>query len=385
MPTLIRITTVPISLKLLLTGQMLFMKQKGFEVISISNDGNEIDDIKKKEQCEHYAVNLTRQITPIADIQALYTLYKIFKKIKPDIVHTHTPKAGLIGMWAAFLAGVKVKIHTVAGLPLQTTYGNKRKLLTLIEKLTYWPANEVWVNSGSLLQFVKQNLNNGDKVKMIGKGSSNGIDLSQFSYDIPENEEILSFKNKINFDQPVKYILAVGRVVRDKGINEIVKVFSQICEVENVKLILLGPFESERTEEKLDEFTINQIQNNPKIHHVPWSDNVAQYMKIAAVLVHASYREGFPNVLLQAGAMKLPIVCSNIEGNIDIVKDNETGYIFEVKNEMQLKNKLLESLHDDQRNQYLSENLYNIIMENYERNAFHELIFNEYNRLLSNV
>ena len=153
---LIRITTVPMALRYLLPGQMQFMQQHGFDVLMISADGPELSEVIKNEGCRHVIVPMTRKITPWQDLKCLYSLVKIFKKEKPDIVHTHTPKAGLLGMLAAKLSGVKVRIHTVAGMPLMVEKGFKLKLLTFIEKLTYWAANHVWPNSGSLYNYITQ-------------------------------------------------------------------------------------------------------------------------------------------------------------------------------------------------------------------------------------
>ena len=187
---LIRITTVPMSLQFLLPGQMKFMSQNGFDVLMISADGKEIQAVIENENCEHIIVPMTRKITPLQDLKCLWILIKFFKKEKPAIVHTHTPKAGLLGMLAAKFTGVKIRIHTVAGLPLMVEKGFKYKLLKFIEKLTYWAANHVWPNSFSLLSFIKENkFTSSIKLKVINQGSSNGIDLNRF--------------NKQNLDQAI--------------------------------------------------------------------------------------------------------------------------------------------------------------------------------------
>ena len=129
---LIRITTVPMSLLYLLPGQMDFMKKQGYEVLMISADGKELPDVIEREKCRHIIVPMTRKITPFQDLKCLLKLIKIFKTEKPDIVHTHTPKAGLLGMIAAKICFVKIRIHTVAGLPLMAETGFKYQLLKSI-------------------------------------------------------------------------------------------------------------------------------------------------------------------------------------------------------------------------------------------------------------
>ena len=136
MPKLIRITTAPLSLKYLLSNQMRYMKENGFEVIMVSSDGKEWPDLLVNEGCEYRIVHMTRKITPFQDLRSLWKLYRLFCKEKPDIIHSHTPKAGLLAMLAAKLAGIKIRIHTIAGLRFMTATGMKRQMLVLMEKLT---------------------------------------------------------------------------------------------------------------------------------------------------------------------------------------------------------------------------------------------------------
>ena len=140
MPKLIRITTIPLSLKLLLAGQIKFMRENGWEVIAVSSDGREIQQVIKQEGVRHEVIPFTRKITPLQDIKCIYRLFKLFKKENPDIVHTHTPKAGLLGMIAANLAGVKIRIHTLAGIPAMAAEGSRKGLL---EKATFGSVAQV--------------------------------------------------------------------------------------------------------------------------------------------------------------------------------------------------------------------------------------------------
>ena len=168
------------ALRYLLPGQMHFMCNNGFDVLMISADGKELAAVIENEKCRHIIVPMTRKITPFQDLTCLIRLIKIFRKEKPDIVHTHTPKAGLLGMLAAKICGIKTRIHTVAGLPLMAETGIKYQLLHFIERLTYSAANQVWPNSQSLMNFIAQKkLCKPTKLKMIGKGSSNGININR--------------------------------------------------------------------------------------------------------------------------------------------------------------------------------------------------------------
>ncbi len=378
--TLIRITTVPMAFKVLLAGQSKFMSEHGFNVIMISADGNEVEDLKKEEGCKHIIVPMTRRITPFNDIVSFFKLRKVIKKYHPDIVHTHTPKAGLLGMLAAKSIGVKIRIHTVGGLPLIIETGFKRRLLMFTEKLTYLAATEVWPNSRSMMNFiVKEKLARPEKLAVIDNGSTNGIDLKKFSKKYL-NEEI---KNKIQGSLPqlnaIK-ILCVGRMVKDKGIEELVTVFEKLQLQYSLQLILAGPFEPHL--DPLSSQTLDTIINNPAITHISWSDSIEYYMDLADIFVHPSHREGFPNVILQAGAMHLPVICSNIPGNADIIQDKKTGLMFEVKNEDDLYNKLKFAMENKDFTEKIAQALFEEVTQLYKRKRIHEVILNTYNRLL---
>ena len=377
--TLIRITTVPMAFKVLLAGQPRFMSENGFKVIMISANGKEVEDLKS-EGCEHVIVPMTRSITPFQDIISLFKLRSVIKKYKPDIVHTHTPKAGLLGMLAAKSLGVKIRIHTVGGLPLIIETGFKRWLLMLTEKLTYFGATEVWPNSKSMLNFIiNKKLAKAEKLAVIDNGSTNGIDLQKFSKQHLNEEIKIKVKASIPVMDAIK-VLCVGRMVKDKGIEELVSVFEKLQEDHQLQLILIGPFEPHL--DPLSVPTLDAIINNNAIMHINWSDSVEYYMDFADIFVHPSHREGFPNVILQAGAMQLPVICSDIPGNADIIKNEKTGMMFEVKNEDDLYRKLKYAIENKEDTAKIADSLFKEVTQLYSRKKIHQVILNTYNRLL---
>lgn len=375
---LIRITTVPMALRYLLPGQMNYMNTNGYEVVMISADGKELPEVIEQEQCRHITVPMTRKITPVQDLKCLWQLIKIFRRERPDIVHSHTPKAGLLGMLAARIAGVKTRVHTVAGLPMMVEKGAKFHLLKSIEKITYAAANHVWPNSESLFQYIsKQKLTSVTKLRIIGSGSTNGINTERFNTEKLDPVKMEQVKASINYSADHTYLLSIGRLVKDKGIVETVNVFTNL-QKENpaLRLILVGDFEEAL--DPLPAATIDTIKNNKAIIHIPWSNEVEYYMQLAHNFIFASHREGFPNVLLQAGAMQLPVICSRITGNVDIVRQNETGLIFEAGNERQLQQLIKYAISHKQVVLGMAQTLKEKVVKEYQRSYIWQKIYDQY-------
>ncbi len=378
---IIRITTVPMALKYLLPGQMNFMKKNGYDVLMISADGKELPDVIASEKCRHKIVPMTRKITPLQDLWCLVQLIKIFSKEKPDIVHTHTPKAGLLGMIAASICGIKTRIHTVAGLPMMVEKGMKFRLLKLIEKLTYAAATNVWPNSGSLLNYITENkLTKKSKLQVIGKGSSNGINLSRFNAGKLNPEAIDEIKTQINYSADNTYLLFMGRLVKDKGIVELINTFIALQPNRpQLRLLLVGDFE--HTLDPLPNHITEIIKNNDAVIHIPWTNKVEYFMNIADSFVFPSHREGFPNVLLQAGAMKLPVICSNIPGNIDIVQDKHTGLLFQTANERSLFEAIEYALNHKENTSFMAQKLTEVINAGFQHTFIWQNLLFQYKRL----
>ena len=381
MPKLIRITTVPLSLKLLLAGQMKYMINQGWEVLTVSADGREVAQVVKNEGVRHEVIPFTRKITPFHDILCVWQLIRLFKREKPDIVHTHTPKAGLLGMIAANLAGVKIRIHTLAGIPAMAAEGNRKSLLEKAEKWTYANATEVWPNSQGLYKHVlKAGLANEAKLRVIGKGSSNGVDLKHYNRNALKENHLVAATMRILPGDEDFIFLAVGRLVKDKGIEELVSAFLNSKIANRSKLVLLGSFEQELN--PLSPETIQTIQDSPRIVQIDWTDHVSHYLALADVLVHPSHREGFPNVLLEAGAMQVPVICSDIIGNRDLITQQKTGLIFPVKDAAVLKEALEFAFVKREKMAQMADQLYLEVRENYDRNFVHGELLSNYQRLL---
>lgn len=335
-PKLIRITTVPISLDKLLQGQLKYMSSF-YEVVAISSDPVYLEKIGKREGVRTFPLQLTRKITPFADFLAVVTLLLWLRKEKPLIVHSHTPKAGLVAMLASKLAGVPIRLHTVAGLPLLETTGLKRKLLNFIEWLTYSCATKVYPNSFGLRDIILRNkFCNPTKISVIGNGSSNGIDIDYFNRNAISDAVISSFKEKYTISSSDFVFIFVGRLVSDKGINEMVIAFERVQKKNAAaKLLLVGHFETD-LDPILPE-TLLKIKENKAIISVGYQNDVRPFYAISNALVFPSYREGFPNVVMQAGAMNLPSIVSDINGCNEIIEADVNGVIIPIKDSMALE------------------------------------------------
>ena len=330
MQKLIRITTVPSSLRTLLRGQSRFMS-KYYDVIGVSGSGDALIEVNQNEGIRTHVVEMTRTITPFKDLKAVYILYNFFKVEKPFIVHTHTPKAGTVGMLAAKLAGVPHRLHTIAGLPLLEATGNRRKLLNVVEKFTYRCATGILPNSFGLEQIILDyKFTKPNKLKVIGNGSSNGINTEHYDTALVSEDIKANLRAELNISKEDIVFVFIGRIVRDKGINELVAGFNFLSEKNsNCKLILVGPREN-HLDPLLPE-TEALIKANKQILAVGMQKDIRPYVAISNVLTFPSYREGFPNVVLQASCMGLPCIVGNINGCNEIIENNVNGLIIPVK------------------------------------------------------
>ncbi|MBG6129916.1 glycosyltransferase involved in cell wall biosynthesis [Aquimarina sp. EL_43] len=381
MQKIIRVTTVPISLGKLLQGQLKFMSQY-YDIIGVSGKGEgQLDMVSQNEGVRVIPVEMTRKITPIKDLKAVYRLYKVFKKEKPQIVHSHTPKAGTLSMLAAKLAGVPHRLHTIAGLPLLEATGAKRVLLDTVEKATYTCATKIYPNSSGLNDIIIANkYTSSKKLKVIANGSSNGIDTSFFDPGLYTKEENLKLSESLGIKSTDTVIIYVGRLVKDKGIHELIDAFKKLNTASaTVKLLLVGTYEKDL--DPLSPDTEEEINTNPNIITVGWQNDVRPYFAISDILAFPSYREGFPNVVMQAASMGLASVVTDINGCNEIITEGINGKIIPVKDAEQLFQNLKMLVEDKPQRDTLAGNARESITSRYERKVVWEALLEEYRTL----
>ena len=378
---LIRITTVPSALAVLLKGQLKFMSNH-YEVVGISSSGNNghLDRIACEEQIRVIPIEMTRKITPLNDLHAAWKLYRAFRKERPFIVHTHTPKAGTLGMVAAFMAGVPNRLHTIAGLPLLEATGKKRWLLNQVEKITYYCATKVFPNSYGLKEIVIENkFAKSSKLQVIGNGSSNGIDTSYFDPVLFDQAQKDDLRNTLNISKDDFVFIFVGRMVKDKGVNELIKAFEKLCKKNNkIKLLLVGEYEKNLDPLKAE--TIISIELNEQIIAVGWKKDVRPFFAISDILVFPSYREGFPNVVMQAGAMGLKCIATNINGCNEIIIDGKNGALIPPKNEEILRTQMQLAI-DESKEPINMKIIRQLIIDRYDHMFIWKCLLTEYQKL----
>jgi glycosyltransferase involved in cell wall biosynthesis len=380
-PVLVRITTVPLSLKVLLKGQMRFMREQGFEVVMMSSDGPEIESLLEQEGCRHEVVHLTRRITPWKDLIALIKLTRRLRALRPEIVHTHTPKAGLIGMWAAKLAGVPIRLHTIAGLPWTESSGLMRKILIGVEHLTAFAATRIYPNSNQQMQFLKSHGIAEKKMMVLGQGSSNGIDLERFTLTPALQEKAEALKQEVRLYKGAWIWVFVGRLVKDKGMAELMAAFRRFYrQFPEDQLWLIGAQEPEL--DPLDEKTLELLKTSKNVRCWGFQEDVRPFLAAANALVFPSYREGFPNVPLQAGALECALVLSDINGCNEIVEHEKDGYLVKPKDVNDLVYWLIKLREQDGKGAEFATGIREKIVANFDQRVIWSALLNQYKTLL---
>lgn len=378
MNKLIRITTVPVSLAGLIRGQHRYMTQQGFEVVGVSSSGNALQELSKAEGIRTIAVDMNRRMSPFKDIVSLWKLYRVLKKEKPTIVHSMTPKAGLLSMLAAKMARVPIRLHTFTGLIFPTSTGLTKKILITTDRILCWAATNVYPEGeGVKKDLINYNITK-KPLKVLANGNVNGIDTSFFSLNTVSEETKQQLRQELGLKESDFVFVFVGRLVKDKGINELVSAFSNL-KGHNAKLLLVGTFEEEL--DPLLPETLNDIESNNNILSVGWQSDVRTYLAIANALVFPSYREGFPNVVMQAGAMGLPSIVTDINGCNEIIIDNENGVIIPPKDENKLFEAMLSFIDNPFMVERMASNSRKLIVDRYEQRVVWNALLEEYRRL----
>ena len=374
---IIRATTIPQSLNVFCRGILRELSEK-YEVIGISSPGPTLEEISAREGIRTIAVPMERHISVCKDWKSLWRMWRVLRNERPTIVHSMTPKAGLICMMAGWLARVPLRVHTFTGLVWPTATGMKRKILMLTDKITCACATHI-IPEG---EGVKGDLINGNitkkPLKVLGYGNVRGVDMVFFS----RRPEICELAHSLK-DTHLVTFLFVGRIVKDKGINELCEAFNHLhAEYPYTRLWLIGPYE-----DNLDPISKTAraiIDKGDGVYALgPKSgDDLLSYYAAADCFVMPSYREGFPNTVIEAGAMGLPSVVTDINGSREIICHGENGLIIPPKDPEALYEAMLKMVNDDENRECMSNNARGMIANRFEQGFVRKCLYDFYDEIL---
>jgi glycosyltransferase involved in cell wall biosynthesis len=340
-----RIATIPFSLIHNLGGQLDAIVEAGHELDLVCSRGPGFEDLEQRSGVTVHAIEMPRMISPIADFVALVRLWSLYRRGNFDIVHSTTPKAGLLSALAGLLAGVPLRLHTFTGQPWATLSGPLRWLARMSDRLVIRLNTQCYADSPSQRDFlIAEGLCRADQVKVLGAGSIAGVDVTKIK-QAARRYPAAETKAALSIPAHAAVIAFIGRVTRDKGIVELIKAFERVLrQYPDCHLVIVGPLEPER--DALPADILKTIHDHPRIRLTGYQPAPEKYLAAADLLCLPSYREGFGNVVIEAAALRVPTVGTSIVGLEDSVVDGETGLLVPPKNEAALADALICLLSD---------------------------------------
>ena len=327
---IIRTATIPLSLDLFCRGLFKELSDQ-YEIVVLSSPQPELEKIREREGVRTIAVPMRRKIAPMHDLVSLVRLIFAFLKERPDMVHSITPKAGLLSMLAAWLTRVPVRVHTFTGLIFPYETGWKRRLLMMTDRITAACATHVIPEGkgvkNDLLRFhITQK-----PLRVLGNGNLRGIDLNYYARTDDTEHKAAALRESLGIREDDFVFVFVGRLDRDKGLDDLVGAFRLLeQEYNHLHLLLVGA--EEQDGKTLQEKTRDYLSHSNHIHLSDgWQDDVRPWYAASDVLVLPSWREGFPNVVIEAGAMELASIVTNINGCREIVTNHKNGLVVPAK------------------------------------------------------
>ncbi len=376
---LIRVAAIPASLFNLLKGQLRFINDY-YEVVGVASKGEKLRKVSEEQGIRTIPINIERNISPLKDVVSLFKLYRLFRKEKPFMVHSLTPKAGLLSMTAAFFARVPRRVHTFTGLLFPTRKGFMKQVLLFFDKLICLFATHVYPEGNG----VKSDLINyrvtKKPLKVIANGNINGVDIRHFDPDLYDSDINRTTRRQYELNDSDFVFVNIGRIVNDKGINELVSAFSDLAKShQDVKLLLVGAHENES--DTLPKETWDTINTHKQIIYAGPQPDVRPFLAASDALVFPSYREGFPNVVLEAGSMGLPAIVSDINGCNEIIEHGKNGLIIPSMDERALFQAMKVFVTDKTFLSKLAAEARPMISSRFERSFVWEAVLAEYKQL----
>lgn len=372
---IIRTSTVSTSLNTFCRGTLRRLAQT-YDVVAVSTPDDELHEMAQREGVRVVGVTMRRPISPLHDLRSLLRLIRVFRRERPDMVHSITPKAGLLSMIAAWVCRVPVRLHTFTGLVFPTAAGLKQKILILTDRITCACATHIVPEGEGVKNDLQQYGITRKSLRVLGYGNVRGVDMQHYS----RTPEVMAAAQPIMRSGVFTFVF-VGRVVRDKGINELVQAFTRLNAQEPAtRLILVGRFEDD-----LDPVlpqTRQTIEQNEAIESVGSQADVRPWLAASDALVFPSYREGFPNVVLEAGAMGLPSIVTDINGSREIVVEGKNGVIVPPRDADALYAAMMRFVQQPRQVAQMAANAREMIASRFEKSFVEQCLFDYYKEIL---
>ena len=365
------VSTVADSLDSLLEGQPEFLNQY-FDVTIVSSPSERLANVAEREGVGWQAVEMRRTISPFHDLFSIWRMFRLLRKNRPEIIQSYTPKAGLVTMIAGRLARVPRRVHGIVGMPLMEAQGIRRLLMKLAEQYTYVNATALTSNSFGLRDFIYTNLTK-RPVTVMGNGSINGVNINHYSRENVHSD----VRTSLNISKHNTVFVYVGRLVPDKGIVELVEAFVELADYRfDVDLLLVGEQEEKLT--PLPIRTREKMARSDRIHAIGWHLDVRPFLAASNVFVLPSYREGLPNSVIEAGAMSLPSIVTDINGCNEVITEGVNGNLVPVKDSRKLL-EAMEVLRENSKEVEVMGNMARIrVIDSFEQEGFWIQLANYY-------
>lgn len=379
-----RVATVPFFVLTLLRTQIEAIRDCGASVTVITSPDELMDSFSPIANCEFKPVYIAREISLFSDLVSLVKLVRLFRLERYDIVHSNTPKAGLLSAIAAKFAGAPIRLHTFTGQTWVTMHGIKKSILKGCDKLIGLLNTHCYADSPSQREFlIEHKIVRPEKITVLGSGSLSGVNLKRFNqanFSIADKNTI---KASLALDDKQLVLLFVGRITKEKGVFELINSFSYLMKRHRETILLMvGPFE-QGIEQEIKAYAKENCDD--KVVFLGICAEPEKYIAIADLLCLPSYREGFGTVVIEAAAMGVPAVASKIYGLSDAVIDGETGLLVEPKNTEQLTAALERLILDKELRAKMGKNAKSRAYAEFDSEKFGELMVNEYEKLLQNI
>lgn len=370
---IIRASTIPLSLDIFCKGLLQELSEE-YEVVALSSPGELLDKVERREGVRAIRIPMERHISLRKDIGALWRLIKVFRKEKPYIVHSITPKAGLLCMIAAWVARVPIRIHTFTGLIFPYVKGLTQKVLMLTDAITCACATHVIAEGkGVKLDLIGSHITR-KPVRVLGHGNIRGVEMNYYS----RRTQVMNIAQDIIRPDMVTFTF-VGRIGKDKGIDELCEAFRLLSkEYKNVRLFIVGPMENDV--DPISERSQIIIDQNPRIEAVGMKEDteLLAYYAASDCFVLPSYREGFPNTVLEAGAMSLPSIVTDINGSREIIFEGKNGTIIPPKDMKALYEAMKRMIEEPEWREKMAGNARKMVGDRFEQSFVRKCLFDFY-------